>query len=345
MKGTRICIWLLAVVSSFFPVADSVFAPSGVIGEVAWSSSPRVVEDAPGSWALERINEQAARQRSLIGQGVTVAVIDTGIDFSSIRGARAWTARGEIPDNRVDDDGNGYIDDLHGWNFDAGVPVGSSSGNLHWHGTFVAGLIGDERFGVAPGVTLMDLRVTDARGRIWSWSAVEEAIRYAVDNGAQVINLSLIFNSPPPKGVVESLDYAQEHGVVVIGSAGNSGRDVMFPARLRNVCAVSATADGDVIAPFSSHGVAVSLSAPGADVPSLLPDGRCATSSGTSFAAAYVSGAVAVLVSSRHGSPSAQLHILEESAVDIGAFGRDPLYGWGRIDLARAVALADPTSM
>ena len=303
----------------------------------AWSSTPCPVEGPTDSWALKRINDSSALKRGFLGQGVTVAVIDTGIHFLSITGARPWMAPGEIPGNGVDDDQNGYVDDIHGWNFYSATPIGSNPVSGHWHGTFVAGLIGDERFGVAPNVTIMDLCVTDTLGRIESWDAVVNAIHYAVDNGAEIINLSLVFNSPPPGSVLRVLEHAQEHDVVVIASAGNSGKEVMFPARLKNVWAISATDSDDAIAPFSSRGSAVALAAPGMDVPSLLPDGRCAVASGTSFAAAYVSGALAVLVSFRCGSHADQLCILQETAVDVGNPGSDLLYGWGRIDVAGAV--------
>ncbi|MEA1871538.1 MAG: S8 family serine peptidase [Candidatus Bipolaricaulota bacterium] len=327
--------WAILAIGLFLSVMSS-SSPGGV-GTTAWSSIPCPVEGSADSWALKRINESSILKQDLLGEGVIVAVIDTGIDFSSVSGALPWTAPGEIMGNGVDDDQNDYVDDIHGWNFYSTTPIGSNPMLGHWHGTFVAGLIGDKCFGVAPNVTLMDLRVTDARGRIESWEAIMDAIHYAVDNGAEIINLSLTFNSPPPESVLSALEYAQKHDVVVIGSAGNSGNEVMFPARLRNVWAISATGRDDTIAAFSSRGSAVALAAPGMDVPSLLPNGRYAVASGTSFAAAYVSGAMAVLASSRRGSHMDQLRILQESAVDLGDPGADPLYGWGRIDLTRAV--------
>ena len=329
-RNRRPAAWLVvlfaAALGLALPHLHPRLSPTG-IGEIAGSRS---LVGATSSWALERVHAAAIRAYSQ--DGVVVAVVDTGIDFAALVGARPWEAEGEIPGNGVDDDGNGYIDDAFGWDFVRDAPVKPDSPPSHPHGTFVAGLIADSRFGVAPGVALLDVRVCDSRGRIPSWDVIARAIRYAVDRGAQVINLSLAFDSPPPPEVLSALEYARRRAVLIAG-AGNSGGPVAYPARLPGVVAVSATSPEDVLAPFSGRGEEIALSAPGQEVPSVLPGGDWSTASGTSYAAAYVSGAVAALVG-LYGDPATALSLLTRKAVDLGERGHDPLYGWGRLELA-----------
>lgn len=203
-----------------------------------------------------------------------MAVIDTGLDwFHPDLPARAlWRNDKETPGNGVDDDGNGYVDDVIGWNFIDG-------NNKPWdhdgHGTFVAGVIaaglgnGVGIAGINPAARIMALKALDPFGQGHA-SAVAEAIAYAADNGASVINLSL---GGPTLTKTEQLavDHARSKGAVVVVAAGNSAAAVAdyAPAALPGVITVTATGRRDDRAGFSNWGPAIDIAAPGIDVLSL----------------------------------------------------------------------------
>jgi len=160
---------------------------------------------------------------------VTVAVIDSGIDFSHFELTNiAWVNEDEIADNGLDDDGNGYVDDINGWDF---VFNDSNPGpypeEVHWHGTFIAGLIAAPLnsmgpVGIAPNVTVMDVRVLDAANYAGTtYEGLGDAIRYAVDNGADVINLSLHYYDANDT-YYDDILYAVSQNVAVVSITGNT---------------------------------------------------------------------------------------------------------------------------
>lgn len=237
-------------------------------------------------WWLDAIEAREALQLERGSEQTVVAVIDTGIDWTHPELAeRLWVNPGEIAGNGVDDDGNGFVDDVHGWDFvDGDNNLGGTSRNLH--ATAVAGIIaaGDDgkgTTGVAPGVRVMDLRVLGSDGS-GSFSDITNAILYAVFNGARVINMSL--GAPEDlcgkyfqdfcQDKVQQLLEAQEAainlavsaGVVVIASAGNEAAGVGYPARFDNVIAVGATTIDNGLAEYSNVGPQVSVTAPGGDL-------------------------------------------------------------------------------
>ncbi len=231
-------------------------------------------------WWLERINAPGAWALTQGSPEVVVAVIDSGIDYThpELVGA-IWTNPGEIPDNGLDDDHNGYIDDLHGWDFvdyDNDSFEGSPRrSDLEPHGTAVAALIaataadGKGTTGVAPAVKLMDLRVLDRQGE-GRWADAFKAIEYAIANGAAIVNMS--FSSPyRPKEAEEwfnrqlepLLKRAVERGLILVASAGNEAQAVGWPARSPQVIAVSATTKENEAAAYSNFGPEVEFAAPG----------------------------------------------------------------------------------
>ena len=253
-----------------------------------------------------------ARAESTGGDGVIVAVLDSGVDFAhpDLAGAE-WTNAGEICGNGVDDDGNGYVDDCRGWDFvnDDNAPW---DGNNHFHGTHVFGIIAARRdnvgiVGVAPLATIMDLRVLDIAGS-GRTSGFAPAIRYAVDNGAKVINMSLGSNPGASRlgfgSVEQAIDYARANGVVVVAAAGNSNVNIdilpVWPASFamdyENVMAIASTDYADQRSSFSNYGNAtVTIGAPGSRILSTMPNAEWSYASGTSMAAPMVAGGLAVL--------------------------------------------------
>lgn len=321
------------------PIILPLAAPAHLAGEGLYT-----VYRQPADWGISLIDVPKAWKTTHGSDDVVVAVIDSGIDTGIAELARSmWTNEDEIPDNGIDDDRNGYVDDVHGWDFrdnDNSSLVGTK---LHWHGTFVASIIAawpDDNgiVGVAPGVKLMDVRFLDSHNLFYGsdWRRFANAVDYAVDNGADIINLSVYANNKPPSYFEQAILRAAEHGVIVVGIAGNDGASqVRYPARYAQVVAVSAIDEKNRLAPFSDYGREVELTAPGDKITALFPGGIAGTSSGTSFAAPHVSGVLALILSAYPQITGAQaVAILETNAVDLGAVGRDNYFGYGLINAA-----------
>lgn len=294
-------------------------------------------------WGYEDIGAYEAWGRGIGSRDVVVAVLDNGFDtFHPDIIENAWKNEDEIQGNGIDDDQNGYIDDTWGWSFviedfngDEVVDKFEMLGNndprpnpekvtaqvladsVFHHGTVVAGLIGsvgnNDRYGtgVAWKVQLMNLKVVGSGGE-GSLSPLPQAIRYAVDNGADIINISLVGDTSPT--VVDAIKYAYSHGVIIVAAAGNNTIDLNV-SPLYPICAdankqehwvigVSAINQKHTIAPFSNTGSScVDITAPGVGMASTIryspKNGLIERYSdgwtGTSFAAPLVSGTAAIL--------------------------------------------------
>jgi len=305
------------------------------------------VYQEPVSWGLTRIEAPEAWEISHGDESVVVAVIDSGVDRTVEQLSQSlWRNPGEIPGNRIDDDRNGYVDDVNGWDFRDGDNDSLAGSSLHPHGTIVASIIaarpGDLPIvGVAPGVRIMDIRFLDSSNSFRSadWGAFVEAVEYAVDNGADIINMSIYANGRPPRSFEEALEDAVARGVVIVGITGNlGGTEVMYPGRFDEVLAVSATAEGDFLASFSNQGPEVALCAPGQGITALTVGGSATTKSGTSFAAPHVSGVLALMLSVNPNLSAADaVRILEETATGLGS---PNLYGSGLVNARDAVRAA-----
>ncbi|MFC1645646.1 S8 family serine peptidase [Candidatus Omnitrophota bacterium] len=214
----------------------------------------------------------------LAGNGVIVAVLDTGIDYEHQDLAdNMWINNGEIPNNAIDDDGNGYIDDIHGWDFSGQVEYVIAPDNdpqdYYGHGSHCAGTIaavgnnGLGIIGVAPKAELMAVKVfPNAYDEV-----IVEAIKYAADNGAKVLSNSWgpMFKRPKNPVLEEVIDYAyDEKGCVVVFSAGNSDADTAYysPANYSKTIAVGASNPLDEKCYFSNYGAKLDVTAPGGGV-------------------------------------------------------------------------------
>ncbi|MEM0979774.1 MAG: S8 family serine peptidase [Cyanobacteria bacterium P01_H01_bin.58] len=237
------------------------------------------------------------------GAGALVAVIDTGVDKDHIDlAANIWRNPHEIAGDGIDNDGNGYIDDVHGWDFvdednDASEAQGTS------HGTHVAGTIasvnnGYGQTGVAYDAKILPIRVLGPDGGYSS--DVAAGIRYAAELGADAINLSLN-GSGFNQAMYSAIRYATRLGSVVVMAAGNSGKaEPGYPARYANEfgLAVGAVDAGGNLAGFSNRAGSEAMAyvtAPGISVYSTVPNDRYASYIGTSMATPHVAGAVALL--------------------------------------------------
>jgi subtilisin family serine protease len=278
---------------------------SGVLARAArdplqdeqWAVEPQSVMHLPGAWELSQ------------GAGVTVAIVDTGakLDHPDLA-PNIWTNFAEVPGNGVDDDHNGYVDDVHGVDLTTKA-AGQDLSDGNSHGTHVAGIVaaaanGRGVVGVAPRAKLMIVKVMNAEG-VGTTGAVAEGIRYAAANGARVINVSIQGDDPDAR-VNDAVAAAGAANALVVVSAGNSGRDIdaqpSYPAAIAapNLIGVAATTpdDGRSLDPQSNYGrLNVQLAAPGQEILSTGNDGSYVFKSGTSMASPMVAGVAALMAS------------------------------------------------
>jgi len=282
-------------------------APSKVRARAAQATAtdPRAIEQWPLQGDSPMGIDTAWRQTT--GADVTVAIIDSGIDLGHPDLApNLWTNPGEIPGNGIDDDGNGYVDDVHGYDF---VDRDGTPQDANGHGTHVAGIVGARGgngvggSGVAWHVRLMAVRVLDANAQ-GTTAGVAQGIRYAVDNGARVVNLSLAGPSSTPD-LEAAVQYAQARGVLIVAAAGNDGADLTtsptYPAAYGedNVLGVAATTRDGGLSSVSDYGPGADVAAPGEQVLSTALGGGYEYRTGTSMAAPEVTGALVLLAAAR----------------------------------------------
>lgn len=296
---------------------------------------------------------------------IVVAIIDGGakLDHPELVG-RIWENYNEVPANGTDDDNNGYVDDWRGWNF---AYDNNNPADVYGHGTNVAGIIGanaNNNIGYA-GVDwhckLMILKALDSNGYgYYSWWA--DAINYAVDNGARVINMSLEGLDAGFNALEDAADYAYSNNVTIVACMGNYDTAApSYPAACGHVIAVGATNDhDDRVNPFffgggSDFGPDICVVAPGDFIYGLSIVSNTSNStfwSGTSQATPHVTGLVSLLLAQDPTRTPDQLrHIIEVTADDtVGnpaedVPGWDMYYGYGRINAYRALSYDNPNAV
>ncbi|MFH1736087.1 MAG: S8 family peptidase, partial [bacterium] len=328
-----------------------------VVGSVHWAApnyqfQASFYPDDPEfgeQWGAARIHAQDAWDITLGSAEIPIAIIDTGcdLDHEDLIGS-IWINEDEVPDNGIDDDNNGFIDDTHGWDF-VDAPTFPTGGDYlerdndpsdeMGHGTAVAGICGaaiDNGIGVAgiaPNCPLMILRAGNANGFLQE-DDVASAILYALDNGARVANMSFgDIQASPMLGDV--IDYAAGQGLLMVAASGNNGTDqASFPAAFGPPLCVGSCDSDDARAWDSNYGTSLDLLAPGVGIYTTLSDDEYGlmppAGSGTSFATPHVS-AVAGLVFSLHPDwgPLEVKSILRGSTDDLPPSGWDPQTGHG----------------
>jgi subtilisin family serine protease len=206
---------------------------------------------------------------------VIVAVIDSGVDYNNMQFKNAIWKNPQEKLNGIDDDGNGYIDDIQGWNF---IADNNDPMDDYGHGTMTAGTIaarpisGKGIFGVNPRATIMNLKVIDKAGNVGTWD-VARAIYYAANRGAKVINLSL--GGKRPSFIVDAaIGYAKRRGALVVVAAGNDAMDAgLYSSGSLGALAVAATDKKNKRLTISNWGHEVDIAAPGFDILSLRAKG------------------------------------------------------------------------
>ena len=260
----------------------------------------------PETWAIEKGNK-----------GVIIAIIDSGIAYrhEDLR-QKIWNNPGEIPENGIDDDGNGYIDDIHGWDF-TDAPNVQAEGDFmdgdnepldeSGHGTHVAGIAGampNNGIGIAGVAWNCPLMAVRAGLSLGGSSRMQDddsgaAIVYATDNGARIINMS--WGSGQHSFVIQdAINYAHAHGVVLIGAAGNSKESESFyPAAYRKVISVASTTPDKQRFHRTNFGASIDIAAPGNGILSTQINNSYRILTGTSMAAPHIAGIAALMLSKR----------------------------------------------
>lgn len=273
-------------------------------------------------------------------EDVVVAVVDTGVDHTHpdlIN--QLFVNEEEIENNGIDDDGNGYVDDRYGYNF-YGATRGEDTANardVHGHGTHLSGIIAAESnnnmgiSGINSSAKILNVSFLNASGAGNQIDAAL-AIRYAVDQGADVINCSWGYKYSNTT-LREAMDYAVANDVLVIAASGNDGSSSKdYPAAYSGVLSIGSVDDALEYSYFSNYGSHLDYTTFGESIYSLAPGGGYTTMTGTSQAAAIMSG-IASRVIGRYGkmSPEVVSAILTESSSDLGDQGYDVLYGNGLV--------------
>ncbi|OQW49281.1 MAG: hypothetical protein A4S09_12255 [Proteobacteria bacterium SG_bin7] len=274
-------------------------------------NDPKMAE----AWGIKKTAVEAAWKISIGSKDITVAIIDTGIDINhKDLSNNLWVNSGEVgldaknkdkATNGIDDDGNGFIDDVHGWNF---VSNNNDLKDNHGHGTHIGGIVGAEAgngfgvAGVAPKVSIMAIKYYDPTvPNANNLSNTIRAIRYATKMGAKIINYSgggLEYSAEE----YEAIKAAKEKGILFVAAAGNersnSDKNHYYPADypLSNIISVTAANETNNVLPSSNYGQStVDIQAPGSNIYSTLPGNVFGNMTGTSQATAFATG-VAVLV-------------------------------------------------
>ncbi len=289
---------------------------------------------------------------------IIVAVVDTGIDreHEDLKDV-VWKNTHEIPNNGIDDDENGHIDDVYGINTlnrDAAGKATMDNSDKHSHGTHVAGTIGAKQnnnmgiAGIASNVKIMAIKTVPNNGDETDID-VAEAFLYAARNGARIINCSFgKSNNEGKKLIPETLKYiAENYGVLVVAAAGNDSADIdkipTYPASFdnENLLIVASTNTSGGLSNFSNYGLKnVDLAAPGSSIYSTTPKSRYESMSGTSMAAPTTVGVAAEVLSHYPNLTYLQLKVvLLQSVTKVDSFKNKMLTG-GRVDLLKALQIA-----
>ncbi len=290
--------------------------------------------DFADQYAHQLIQMPDAWDISTGSRDIVIAVLGTGVDVNhpDLKD-NIWLNADEIPDNGIDDDNNGYVDDVHGWNFESHnnrVTPEVEIYGVEGHETMVAGVIGavgdnDEGVcGVNWQCSIMPLRVS----LFITTVEVAEGLDYAAANGADILNMSFGADEFGPDGdpiVQEAIDNAFAQGVLLVASAGNSATDtVHYPAAYYNVMSVASTDGEDAKTGHSTFGAWVDIAAPGTDIVTTNLNGEYIATAGTSFSAPYVAAVGALVLSHQPDLTHIELRaILEDTS--------DPVY-YGLVD-------------
>jgi len=323
-----------------------------LIGIVVASPNPYtqvVIQNSPNDprfsqqTNLTQVNFPSAWDKTTGSSNLIIAVIDTGvnIDHEDLR-YRIWVNQKETPNNGIDDDHNGYIDDYRGYNF---ITNNTDISDQNGHGTGIASIIAantNNAVGMA-GINwqsqIMVLKALNVSGG-GEYSDVARALHYATDNGAKVVNMSFgtYFDSTE---LQEAIDYALDKGVTIVAAAGNNNQNqLLFPASYHRVISAGAVDEAGHRASFSNFGNGLDVMAPGLNVlmANYVGGNAYVYGSGTSFAAAHVTGLASLILSRNPSLSPAQVEDIIKSTATSNSNVLE--YGNGVINAGSALGSA-----
>ncbi len=318
------CLTALAQVEGVIFVEESktIVIPQGQAVQDSFSMGCNTLEN------VDRLLELGT------GEDTIVAVVDTGISFSVFGQAVAINEK-EIPDDGIDNDNNGYVDDYLGWDFGE---MDVYPADLQGHGTQVSSML----LSVAPDTRILPIKVSVGNNTSFSTGAAAEAIYYAASRGVDVINMSFS-TADFSYAIFTAVTHALDAGILVVAATGNDGRALQFPASMDGVVAVGSHDAAGSPSWFSPVGDTMGLLGPGENVCVTDRDGTIVRVSGTSFSAPVAAGAGAVLKSMNpHLTPLSLRRILYKGTVDILDPGYDIYSGYGNISAERIFSAATP---
>ncbi len=312
-------------------------------------------------WYLKKIKAINAWDVNKGDSKIIIGIVDTGVDWKHPDLAdNIWTNKNETPGNNTDDDNNGYVDDVHGWDFGGsnGTPDNDPMEDKPDHGTNVAGIasaVTDNGYGVASigfNSTIMPVKasrndVRDQNGNALIYYGYD-GIKYAVDNGAKIINCSW-GGYDYSNAAQQVIDYAVKKGALIVGAAGNENfQGVIYPAHYFGALAVGATDSNDYKAYFSNFGEYIDVMAPGVSIFNTWQPNTFATLSGTSMASPLTAG-LAALVANQFPNYS-PLQIAEQIRVNCDNIdatnpSKKYLLGSGRINAYKALTNTSSKSL
>jgi hypothetical protein len=361
-------------IAEFHAAPKEPYWPNDPLWESDWDN-----DDEPGTSTREQWPHHLCGAdlvwHDYTGEGVVIAIIDSGVNSHEDLDANLWTNPDEIPGNDIDDDNNGHIDDIHGWNCSSNTADYSDLFLLNYHGTSVSSIAAGKGgnglglSGVAPDVEIMCLRI-----HLLGWvpglyySSACDGINYAYKEGADIINMS--FGGWEYSEIMEiacNAAYNNGNGALLVASAGNYDADLNhYPSGFSSVISVGATTSfGPDMEPWgcrrisednfewgSTFGETLEIMAPGnwflgayGDEYSNYYTGVDENDylEGTSCSAPFVSGVLAMMKQAFPNLSSSELRErLRSTADDMGIDGEDEYYGWGRVNAFRAIYDTDP---
>ncbi|MEM7509391.1 MAG: S8 family serine peptidase [Bacteroidota bacterium] len=304
---------------------------------------------------LPIINAEEAWTLSQGSEDVVIAIVDDAIQLNhEDLGPNIWVNPGEVPDNGIDDDGNGFVDDVNGYNVAFRDNNPSPRNNDLFHGTLVSGCAAaatNNGEGIAAiGFNCSIMAVASSRQGENITNSLQ-GIDYAIATGADIVNMS--FGGPGFSITVSRLiEAGYQQGIIFVGSSGNSGEDeANYPASYNHVISVGATTFTDRVANFSTVNSSVDIMAPGQNIFTTAinsSDGTYNSTSGTSFSAPIISGVLGLMKSINPClTPDQAETFLKQTAVNIDALNPALVgkIGAGRVDAAAAVAAVQPTQL
>ncbi len=296
----------------------------------------------PGMWNLMHIHADTAWDTTRGASSVKIAVIDTGLETSHPDlAANVWVNPGEIPNNGIDDDGNGYVDDVRGWDFVNNDPIPD---DVLGHGTACAGIIAAVQdnslgiTGIAPLCKLVPLKACNDAGYLYD-SYVVPALLYAANQGCKVISMSFFGDQVTP-AERSAIDYCWSHGALPVAAAGNSAQCFpYYPGAYEHTLAVGAHDSSDLRSWFSNYGSWVDVAAPGQGISATTTGGGYTTGfAGTSAATPHVAGIAALLFSAVPSATNDQVRTaLEDSSIPTIQPGIGEWTNYGRVDARAAL--------